>query len=193
MFKKLATSLGVAAVLLLVSATPALATTYPPDNGIISEGAGSDAPIVPGQSIPITFSGIPETLVPNGGTVAFEVSGAGASLASIVRTAASTRVLKTVVDGSATATFTSNTEGSFTVSLIKPPNQVIATRTVVVAIPADASGGAGAAAGGSTGGLPATGGALPAAVVWLGVGAVGVGGIALAAGIARRRANTSQR
>lgn len=187
MFKKLATSLGVAAVLLLVSATPALATTYPPDNGIISEGAGSDAPIVPGQSIPITFSGIPETLVPNGGTVAFEVSGAGASLASIVRTAASSRVLKTVVDGSATATFTSNTEGSFTVSLIKPPNQVIATRTVVVAIPADASG-----TGGSSGGLPATGGALPAAVVWLGVGAVGVGGIALAAGLARRRANTQR-
>ena len=184
MLKKTLAVAGIAGLLLLGGASAASAD-YTIDENITSTGGGTTAP---GDPVVITFSGIPDELTDDG-TVEFAVTGGpgGATLSSLVfASAAGATVSKTVVGGSASATFVSETPGTFTISLINPPSQVIATTTVVVAVPA-AAGGAGSGSGAS-GGLPATGGTVPVGAIWLGVGAIGIGGIAVVAGVARRRA-----
>lgn len=136
----------------------------------------SDTTPVVGQPVTITFGELGDLE-----SVFFSVSpSTGATLASIVLASAGTSVEKPVVDGSATATFTAQTSGTYVVS-ISDGETVIGSVTLDVAP-------AGSGAGGSSGDLPATGGAVPGAFVWLGVGAVGLGAIAVAAAVARRRA-----
>lgn len=172
MLKKTFAALAVAGLLVLGAGSAASAATYPVDNGT---GAGT-AVIAPGASTPITISGLGD--IP---TVTFRVTSgpSGATLASVVVAAAGPAVTKPVVNGSATANFSSTTAGDFTITITDPSGNVVGTTAVTVAVPGSAAPGAG---------LPATGGSVPAAALWIGVGAIGIGGIAVAAAVARRRA-----
>ncbi|KRA25708.1 hypothetical protein ASD65_15715 [Microbacterium sp. Root61] len=170
MLKKTFAALAVAGLLVLGAASAASAATYPVDNGT---GSGS-AVLAPGASTPITISGLE-------GYDQVIFTSTGGTLSSIVMAAAGSSVTKPVVNGSATANFVANTPGSFTINVTAPDGTPLGSTTVTVAAPGTTAPGAG-------GGLPATGGTVPAAAVWLGVGAIGIGGIAVAAAVARRRA-----
>ena len=169
MFKKVLSVVGITAALVFGSA--AAATAYPAEAPVVA----SDTTLTPGQSVTITANDLG-----NYATVTFSAN--GGTLASIVAASGTgTSVEKTVVNGSASATFTApSTPGTFVVTVTAPGGEVLGSVTLTVA----------AAAGGG-GGLPATGGSVPAAMIWAGVGALGLGGIAVAAVAARRRAAAS--
>lgn len=181
MLKKTLAAAGLAGLLVLGGAAAATADTYPP----VANITASDVTPVPGEPTVITVTGIPAEFP----EVIFSVTGPGpASIASIVpASAGSASVTKPVTDGTATATFTASTEGTYSVTVIGPPDTVLAEIALTVAA------GGGSTPGGDAGagdGLANTGGALPATALWLGLGAVGIGGIAVAAGVARRRASS---
>ena len=173
MFKKFLSAAGIAAVFIFGSAAAAAADEYPADAPVVA----TDTTLAPGQSVTITANDLGDyatvTFSANGGTLASIVAAAGTG----------TSVEKTVVNGSASATFTApTTAGSYVVTVTAPGGEVLGSVTLTVA----AAGG-----GGAGGGLPATGGSVPAAMIWAGVGALGLGGIAVAAVAARRRAAAS--
>ncbi|MCP2638123.1 hypothetical protein K0817_016340 [Microbacterium sp. HD4P20] len=172
MFKKLLSAAGIAAVFVFGSAAAAAADEYPATAPVVA----SDTTLTPGQSVTITVNDL-------GDYESVLFSANGGTLASIVAAAGSgTSVEKTVVNGSASATFTApSTAGTYVVTVTAPGGEVLGSVTLTVA----------AAGGGSGGGLPATGGSVPAAMIWAGVGALGLGGIAVAAVAARRRAAAS--
>jgi hypothetical protein len=169
MLKKTLAAAAFAAVLVLGGASAASAD-YTPDPPTV---VVSDTTPAVGQTITITFNNL------NVPFVRITVNpGQGVTLASVVRTAASGGVEKQVVNGSASAQFTASTAGTYTVSAADASGNVVGSQTLSVGT---------SSSGGSS--LPATGGGdVPAAVIWLGVGAVGIGGIAVAAAVARRRA-----
>jgi hypothetical protein len=172
MFKKTLTVVGIAAAFVLGSSAAAVADDYPVDAPVTV----SDTTPAPGQPVTITATDLGDYE-----TVTFSTSGAGASLSSIVLAAGSgVSVDKPVTDGTASATFSSSQAGTFVVS-VSAGGEVLSSVTLTVAAAAGAGGGTG-------GGLPATGGSVPAAVIWAGAGAIGLGGIAVAAVAARRRA-----
>ena len=170
MFKKTFAAIAVAGLLVLGSASAASAD-YTPDPPVTV----TDNTPAPGQSVTITFSELGDRT-----SVSITVTpSAGVTLASLVHASAGS-ITKPVVNGSASVTFTAANAGTYVVS-----NDAGQSVTLTVAA---------ASAGGSTGSgqLPATGGEVPGAIIWLGVGAIGLGGIAVAAGVARRRAALSR-
>ncbi|MFE5407261.1 LPXTG cell wall anchor domain-containing protein [Microbacterium sp. NPDC056569] len=174
MFKKAFAAIAVAGLLVLGGAGAASAD-YPSD---VTVTAGS-ATITVGGSTAVTASGLGDLQ-----TVFFAVSGGtGGSLSSIVlASGGGSTVEKSVTDGSATATFTASAVGTYNVS-VSDGETTIGQTTITVTAAGTSTGGSG-----GSGELPATGGTVPAAFVWLGVGAIGLGGIAVAAAVARRRA-----
>lgn len=179
MIKKTLTTVGIAGLLIFGASTAANAAAYPP----VVDGTTSATVVAPGQpaTIGFAFPGYED-----GTTVTFVVTGenvSGVTLASIVSTAVSSKSIdKTIAGGSASVQFASSTGGTFTVTPFIDGRQVGNAVSVTV----DAS--SGSASGPA---LPATGSEVPAAALWLGVGAVGIGGIAIAAGVARRRAHNA--
>ncbi|WP_019181008.1 hypothetical protein [Microbacterium yannicii] len=177
MIKKTLSVVGIAAALILGGSAAAVA-----DYTVDAPVAISDTTPAPGQPITITASNLEGLDV-----VTFSTSGAGASLASIVLASGSgVAVDKEVVNGSASAVFTASQEGTFVVT-VSADGEVLGSTTLVVDA-ANAGTGTGTGGTGGSGTLPATGGNVPGAVIWAGVGAVGLGGIAVAAVAARRRA-----
>ncbi|HAS33353.1 MAG: hypothetical protein CMH38_14695 [Microbacterium sp.] len=173
MFKKSFAALAIAGALVLGGS--AAATAYTP-----SGGAVSDPVIAPGQSTIITFTGLEAY-----DQVVFTITGpSGASLTSIAYAASGDTVYsvtKDVVDGSASATFTGGGAGTYEVVLTDTDGNVIATTEITVTADSDSDS--------DSGELPATGGDVPMGAIWLGIGAVGLGGIAVTAAAARRRAS----
>ena len=174
MFKKTAAALAVAGLLVLGGAGAASAD-YPSDTAVT---AGS-ATITVGGSTTVTASGLGDLE-----SVFFAVSGgAGGSLSSIVlASSGGSTVEKPVTNGSASATFTATAVGTYNVSVSDGETTIGQTTITVTAASTSGSG------TGGSGQLPATGGEVPGAIIWLGVGAIGLGGIAVAAAVARRRA-----
>ena len=175
MFKKTAAALAVAGLLVLGGAGAASAD-YPA--GV--PGTVSDTTPAVGQSVTVTFTELGDLE-----TVFFSVTpSTGATLASIVvASSGGSSVEKPVSNGSASASFTAQTAGTYVVS-VSDGETTIGSVTLNVAAAGSGSGGSGQ--------LPATGGEVPGAIIWLGVGAIGLGGIAVAAAVARRRAAGSR-
>ncbi|MEI3865713.1 hypothetical protein V6S02_01320 [Microbacterium sp. CCNWLW134] len=188
MFKKFLAAAGVAGLLVLGTAAAANA-----DYASEVDLTAQDATPTPGQSTLLTATGLVD------GPVIFGTEGPGVepnTLSSIAFAAEfpTSVVEKTAVDGVATATFTApQTAGEYVVTVFdSEQNSAQITITVAAATggtpgtPGTPGAGGGTGTGGS---LPATGGnAVPAAAIWLGAGAVGLGGIAITAAVARRRA-----
>ncbi|WP_141937052.1 hypothetical protein [Microbacterium sp. SLBN-154] len=146
------------------------------------ETVAGDVTLTPGQATVITAQNVD-------GTVTFATSGPGVSentLTSIAFAAAvgsDTAVKQADENRTAQATFTAPTAGGTYVVTITDGDGD--TDSITLTVAAASSGGT----GGTGGSLPATGGdAVPAAAIWLGAGAVGLGGIAVTAAVARRRA-----
>lgn len=166
MFKKSVISLSIAAALVFAVA-PAAMADYASEVEVV---AGS-ASIVPGGSTPITASGL------TGTEAEFEVASgpSGSTLTSIVFAAAKPTVVKPIVGGTATATFTASTVGTYVITVTDATGTPIPVTITV-------------ATGAAGGGLPSTGGTIPAEALWLGVGAIGLGAIAVTVAMARRKA-----
>lgn len=174
MLKKTVTAVGIAGLLVLGGASAAQA--YPSD---VPATAG-DATLAPGESTTVTASDVD-------GDVTFSTSGPGvtddtlSSIAFLAASGSSSVVKPANADRVATATFTApNVTGTYTIQIVDGDGD---TGSVTISVTAT-----GAGAGDGSGGLPATGGAIPAAALWLGVGVIGMGGIAVTAAVARRRA-----
>lgn len=182
MIKKTLTAVGIAGVLVLGGSSAAFAG-YASDVDVTAD----DVTLTPGQATVITANNVD-------GTTTFSTSGVGVSentLTSISFAAAVTSddaIKEAGDDRSAQATFTAPTAGG--TYLITVTDEDGDTDAIQITVAAASTGG-----GSSTGGsLPATGGdAVPAAAIWLGAGAVGLGGIAVTAAVARRRAAASNR
>ena len=179
MLKKAFAALAVAGLLTLGGASAAFAD-YPP---IVRCLAGASTLSV-GQATVITC----QDLRPNV-TGTLTVTGPGVNddtLSSFVFAApiGTDSVTKTTTpQGTVSVNFVAPAEGNFTVNLVVEDGQTGSTEIDVVA---PGSG------GGAGGGLPPTGGTVPAGAIWLGVGAVGLGGIAIAAALASRRSRSSR-
>lgn len=183
--KKTLTSLALAGFLVAGGASAATAAGYPVDEPDI---VASDTTPVAGQPVTLTVR------VPDGITeVTFTVNGApaGSTLTSMVHAAAATvdlSVVKPVVNNTASAVFTPAGNGTFAVVVTAPGMDPISLDVVV---------GAAAAPGenpddpANSDDLATTGGDVPAGVIWAGVGAIGLGGIAVATAAARRRSSSN--
>lgn len=178
MLKKTFAAAGVAALLLLGGASAASAVSYPPDEGCTAV----PATIAVGETSVITCVGLDPNV-----TGTFTVSGPGVvsdTLSSVVfaSTSGTSSVTKTTsATGEVSVNFRGPAAASFTVSL-EAENGQSGSATVTVTDTAD----------GGDEDLAGTGGTVPAAAIWLGVGAIGIGGIAVAAAVARRRAHQSR-
>lgn len=168
MFKKTFAAAVVAGALLFTGASAANAYTTE------VEVTAGDPTLSIGESTTITaVFADPEVT-----SASFSVSPtSGATLASLVHASAGGAVTKDVVDGEATATFTASAAGTYTVTAAA--GDEVGTTTITVAA-AGTDGGADA--------LPSTGGEIPAAALWIGAGALGLGALAVIAATARRRA-----
>ena len=190
MFKKTLTTVFVAGALFLSGGAAANAATDYPDTGVSDNTPGI------GQSITITVN-----INGNYNNVYFVIiGGPGADLASLVHTAAPAGgVTKPVVNGSASATFRSVNEGTHQIGIYDTEGNLLTTVALEVSADnGDFTSTAVGAANGSTGsnaaganGLPATGGEVPLTALWIGAGALGLGGIAVVAATARRRAHST--
>lgn len=176
MIKKTLTAVGIAGFIVLAGASAANA-----DYASEVETTVGDPTLVPGQATIITATNVD-------GTTTFATSGPGVTentLTSIsfAAVAADTAVKEAGDDRTAEATFTAPTAGgTYTIAITDADGD---SQSVTITVAAASTG----AAGGTGGSLPATGGdAVPAAAIWLGAGAVGLGGIAITAAVARRRA-----
>ncbi|WP_431797725.1 hypothetical protein [Microbacterium kunmingense] len=184
MIKKTLTAVGIAGVLVLGGSSAAFAG-YASDVDVTAD----DVTLTPGQATVITANNVD-------GTTTFSTSGVGVSentLTSIsfaAAVASDTAVKEAGDDRTAQATFTAPTAGgTYLITVTDEDGDTDAIQITVAA--ASTGGGSGSGTGGS---LPATGGdAVPAAAIWLGAGAVGLGGIAVTAAVARRRAAASNR
>lgn len=182
MLKRIVSVIGISGALMFLGAGAATADTYPPDVTCTVQAPT----ITPGQSTVIECGG--DGTVPAGTTAVYTVSGAGvsaSSLSSVFAAVGTAQVTKTA-DGNGTlsATFTApqvTGTHNYTISVADTAGTFAATASITVNGP---SGGEGAAGGG----LSTTGGTVPAALIWGGIGALGIGGIAIAAALARRRA-----
>jgi len=169
MLKKTLAAVGIAGMLILGSATSAFAGTYPP-TADVSVSAPS---VAPGGIVTITAEGLGDRT-----SVTFDHNApAGSTLSSLSFAAAvGGSVVKSVSAGTSSARFSSTTPGTYTIRVLDGAS-VLGSASVTVT----------ASGAGADTGLPDTGGSVPAAAIWAGVGLIGVGGIALAAVAARRR------
>lgn len=177
MFKKTFAAAVVAGALLFTGASAATAATeapYPPDKSNVTVSPSS---VVVGAKATITAT-VPENYT----NVIFETRGS-ATLSSIVAAAASgSTVTKTPVGGVATASFSATAPGTYEVFVSGGTgNSGGEVGSVTITVTA-------AAAAGTNPALPSTGGEIPAAALWIGAGALGLGALAVVAATARRRA-----
>lgn len=187
MFKKILAATGVAGLLVLGASSAAMADEeYVATLNVTAQ----DPTLTPGQATTVTVTDAAP------GDVLFGTDGPGVesdTLTSISFAADSGGVSAVTKvageDGVASATFTAPnvSSGTYVVTVTDSTGEFgQVTLTVGTATAPGAGSGSGTGTGGS---LPATGGnAVPAAAVWLGAGAVGLGGIAITAAVARRRA-----
>lgn len=186
--KKTLTSIALAGLLVVGGSSAAFATTYPVDQPDITV---SDTTPTPGQ--PVTL----RVTVPDGiSEVTFTINGApaGSTLASAAFAATSTvnlSVDKAVSNNSASAVFTPTAPGTYTAVVTADGMDPISVQIVVAAAGGNGAEGGNGSADGSSDPLAATGGDVPAGVIWAGVGALGLGGAVLAASAMRRRANNN--
>lgn len=178
MLKKTAAALAVAGVIALGSATPAFAYPVAPAPGCTVSPAAFTA----GVPSVISCVGLPA------GPTTFTVVGPGvtpgviASVASASASASASVTKDASAEGTVSATFTPPQTASYSITVVDAEGATVVSET----LPAASGTGTGGSASG--GGLAVTGGAISGEVVWLGVGALGLGGIAVAAAVARRRA-----
>ncbi len=178
MLKKTAAALAVAGVIALGSATPAFAYPVDPEAGCTVSPAAFTA----GTPSVISCVGLPA------GPTTFTVAGPGvvpgviASVASASASGSASVTKDASAEGTASATFTPPQTASYSITVVDAEGNTVASET----LPAASGTGTGGSASG--GGLAVTGGSVAGEVVWLGVGALGLGGIAVAAAVARRRA-----
>ena len=125
------------------------------------------ATIVTGATSVVTCTGFP----PNASGT-FTVTGPSGTV--------TTRTITTDAEGDATFSLVGPAAGNYKVTLVTSGGL---TGEATVTVTASSAG---------TGGLPPTGSEVPAAAIWLGVGAIGIGGIAVAAAVARRRAASNR-
>ncbi|MEV8273692.1 hypothetical protein [Microbacterium sp. NPDC077184] len=181
--KKSLAAVAVAGAIVLTGASAAHA--YPVDIGCtVSPGT-----VAVGQSATISCVAFNDDF-----PATFTVTGPGVvqgvTLTSVSASAVSSAsVTKDVVNGETSATFTPPTAAEYEITVTQDGGEFgsFADSLAITVIEGSASGGTGGS--GAEGGLPATGGDVPGAALWLGVGALGVGGIAVAAAAARRRAS----
>lgn len=183
MFKKTLTVIGVSAALILGGSAAASADTYPvPPGGV----EATDTTIAPGETVTLTVNEI------QGETSAtFTASGGSSTLASVVfASAGGSSVTKSVVGGSTSAAFTPLSEGDHTIVVVGGSGATLASIVISVdeSFRGGAAGGTGSGGTGGSGGLAITGSDVPVTALWFGAGALGLGGIAVAAGVARKRA-----
>lgn len=174
MLKKTLAAAVVAGALLFGGASAASAANdYPADDARVTAPTTA---VAPGAPVVVTFDA--RGISPLPAEVGFSVTGPqGANLASIVAAATSTTsITKPVSNGTASTTFTATAPGTYTVT--GAAGGITDAVTITVA--------AGAAAADPS--LPATGGELSTAALWVGAGALGLGGLAVVAATARRRA-----
>lgn len=172
MMKKAFAAAVVAGAMIFAGASAANAVEYPAE--VTVSTSASSITVNGTATITATFENTEAT------SATFSVSPTtGAGLSSIVAAAAGSSTTKPIVNDVATATFTGTTAGTYTVTAAA--DGVSSTVTVTVTA-------AGAAAGGGNGTLPSTGGEIPAAALWIGGGALGLGALAVVAATARRRA-----
>lgn len=170
MLKKTLAAVVVAGALLFTGASAANAD-YTPGTGPVA----SDPTPAPGETIVITVTDIPDTV----SVATFATTGAGATLSSIVLAASTgSSVDKDVVDATASANFVATEPGTYTVTVTGDDGTDLGSVDITVA-----------AAGGDDDELPSTGGTVPAVALWVGAGALGLGGLAVVAATARRRAS----
>jgi len=178
MLKKTAAALAVAGVIALGSATPAFAYPVDPEAGCtvspaaFTAGTPSVISCVGLPAGPTTFTVVGPGVVP--GVIASVASASASGSASVTKDASA--------DGTVSATFTPPQTASYSITVVDSEGATVASET----LPAASGTGTGGSASG--GGLAVTGGSVAGEVVWLGVGALGLGGIAVAAAVARRRA-----
>ncbi|MEV8268623.1 LPXTG cell wall anchor domain-containing protein [Microbacterium sp. NPDC076911] len=184
--KKSLTALAIAGALVFSGAAATSAAAYTPS----TDYGASTSIIVPGSPVTFTFSDLAAF---EGLTLSFFLTGEGASgatLASMVFTSTtSAGVDKVVSGGSVAVTVTVATEGSYTLTGYDSEGNAVASASFATSSSTSTSTSS-STSGSTTDGsdsLPATGGEASLAVVWLGAGALGLGGIAVAAGVARRR------
>ncbi len=183
MLKKTFAAVGLAGLLVLGGSAAANADTYPPIGEEDVTISVSALTIAPGAVSTITVEGLAETTT----EVVFVAEGETATLASAAPIAGAF-ITKPVMDGMASADFSATAAGTYTVA-VSSLDAVYGSVDITVD-PALAGGPGDPGTPGGPGGLPVTGGAFPATALWLGLGAVGIGGIAVAAGVARRRATS---
>lgn len=177
--KKSLAAVAVAGAIVLTGASAAHA--YPVD----IECVANPTTVALGGSTTISCTGLNDDF-----DATFSVTGPGVqqgvTLTSVAASAATgtASVTKPVVGGATSATFTPPTAADYAITVTQGDESFGTDTVTVTVVEGSASGGTG-----STGGLPATGGDVPGAALWLGVGALGVGGIAVAAAAARRRAS----
>jgi hypothetical protein len=190
MLKKTFAALAVAGALLLVGASAASAYPVEPPAGAVSNPA-------PGLGEPITLTATIPADSPQDFAIFTLSGGDGATLASIVRTAAGASVTKPISNGQSSAVFTSATEGVYTIVATDSNGKPVASFSLAVSaangnfLAGGAVADSGTIASGVTG-LPATGGEIPLTAIWIGAGALGLGGIATVAAVARRRSQTGR-
>ncbi|MEI3865712.1 hypothetical protein V6S02_01315 [Microbacterium sp. CCNWLW134] len=172
---------GIAGLLVLGAASAAQADDYA---SAVDVTAG-DVTLTPGQATVITANNVD-------GQATFSTTGPGVgentltSVAFAATTGSDTAIKPVDENRRAQATFTAPTAGGTYVISVEDADGD--TDTITLTVAAATSGGTG-----GSGALPATGGdAVPAAAIWLGAGAVGLGGIAVTAAVARRRAATNR-
>jgi hypothetical protein len=169
---------GIAGALTVVGAGASHADTYPPALSCVVSSPTLD----PGQSTVIECGG--DGAIESGTSAVFTVSGPGAStgtLAAVFAPVGTTQVTKTVTDdGSVSATFTApevTSTSTYTISVSDAAGRFAATAAVTV----------NAAAEGGDGPFSGTGGGLPTWLIWVGLGALGLGVVAVIVAINRKR------
>lgn len=177
--KKTLAVLAVSGALLLGGASAASAHSYTADGYTVPPPTCAAAPasIPVGETTTITCD-FDDSF--EGATVTFGITGPGVrsgSLAAIAFTARGTATIDKVVrSGQAATTLTGPAAGAYTVTLAYGPSAAMVLPIDVTVTAAE-----GAA-------LPITGGTVPTEGIWIGAGAVALGGIAIFAARARRRA-----
>lgn len=175
------TGLSIAALLVLGGTSAATADQYPPAQPEIT---ASDVTPEPGQPVTITVTDIEG---PSEVTFTVTTGPAGSTLASVVRAGvAAPSVVKPVVNGTASAQFTAAEAGTYAITVTGEGIEPLQVQLVVAPVP---TGGDGTGDDGTAGdGLPATGGSVPAGLLWAGAGVLALGGILVTATAVRRRA-----
>lgn len=178
MLKKTLAATVVAGALLFGGASAAsAANNYPPVTP-----SGSTITVTAGATATVTFdaSGLPAIDT----SVNFTITGpSSVSFGSIVAaaTTVTSQTTEPIVNDTATVSFTTTVPGTYTVSAAGAQSAQ-SLGTVTVAVAAVASDGV------PIDRLQATGGEMSTAALWVGAGALGLGGLAVVAATARRRA-----